>query len=299
MTSFLLDLAQSSDAPRTVIVMDENGIENPRQYEIRPRRLLYLLGGAAGLLALLLLALVLLTPIRRVFLGPDPEVLRETARMNAIRAAALEDSLALQDEFLAQLRTAIIGDEPTTDSAAPAPDAPVPAAAETAPEIATGPPSDDWADHEQPAIPFGRLVADRRAVTSHAVEAYLASLQFPVLVPVEGFWARGFDASRGHYGLDIAVEEGTPIRSIGDGYVVFADWTNDGGYVVAVQHADGYLSAYKHNSRLLKRVGDRVRSREAVALSGNTGEITTGPHLHVELWRNGLAQDPRLYFVGP
>ena len=110
--------------------------------------------------------------------------------------------------------------------------------------------------------------------------------------------ARGFDAPRGHYGLDIAVAEGTPIRSIGDGYVVFADWTNDGGYVVAVQHADGYLSVYKHNSRLLKRVGDRVRSREAVALSGNTGEITTGPHLHVELWRNGLAQDPRLYFVG-
>lgn len=299
MTSFLLDLAQSSDAPRTVIVMDENGIENPRQYEIRPRRLLYLLGGAAGLLALLLLALVLLTPIRRVFLGPDPEVLRETARMNAIRAAALEDSLALQDEFLTQLRTAIIGDEAPPDTAAPAPDSAAPPVREVAPELTTAPPSDDWADHEQPALSFGRLVADRRAVTSHAVEAYLASLQFPVLVPVEGFWARGFDASRGHYGLDIAVEEGTPIRSIGDGYVVFADWTNDGGYVVAVQHADGYLSAYKHNSRLLKRVGDRVRSREAVALSGNTGEITTGPHLHVELWRNGLAQDPRLYFVGP
>lgn len=298
MTTFLLDLLQGPDAPRTVIVMDESGIENPRQYEVRPRRLLYLLGGSAGLLALLLLALVLLTPARRLFLGPDPEVLRETARVNAIRAAALEDSLALQDEFLAQLRTAIIGDEATTDTTAPAPEATSEPVREVAPELTTAPPSEDWADHEQPALSFGRLVAERRAITSEAVEAYLASLQFPVLVPVEGFWARGFDASRGHYGLDIAVEEGTPIRSIGDGYVVFADWTNDGGYVVAVQHADGYLSAYKHNSRLLKRIGDRVRSREAVALSGNTGEITTGPHLHVELWRNGLAQDPRLYFAG-
>ena len=298
MTSFLLDLARGPDAPRTVIVMDEEGIENPRQYEIRPRRLLYLMAGASGLLALCLLALVLLTPIRRVFLGPDPEILRESVRMNALRAEALEDSLALQDEYLARLRTAIIGEEDVEEEDGDEMDS----VAVPVPEIAPVPPaeprSDDWADHEQPALSFSRLVADRRAVTSQAVEAYLASLQFPVLVPVEGFLARGFDASRGHYGLDIAVEEGTPIRSIGDGYVVFADWTNDGGYVVAVQHADGYLSAYKHNSRLLKRIGDRVRSREAVALSGNTGEITTGPHLHVELWRNGLAQDPRLYFVG-
>lgn len=298
MTPFLRDLFREPDAPRTVIVMDEGGIENPRQYEVRPRRLLYLVAGAAGLVALVLVALVLLSPLRRVFLGPDPEALRETARVNALRAAALEDSLALQDEFLAQLRTAIIGDEAPADTSAPAADSVAAPVREVPPELTTAPPSEDWADHEQPALPFGRLVADRENVSSEAVEAYLASLQFPVLVPVEGFLARGFDASRGHYGLDIAVAEGTPIRSIGDGYVVFADWTNDGGYVVAVQHADGYLSVYKHNSRLLKRVGDRVRSREAVALSGNTGEITTGPHLHVELWRNGLAQDPRLYFVG-
>ena len=103
----------------------------------------------------------------------------------------------------------------------------------------------------------------------------------------------------GHFGVDIAVDEGSPIRAVGDGYVVFADWTHEGGYVVAVQHADGYLSVYKHNARLLNRVGDRVRSRETVAISGNSGEITTGPHLHFELWRNGLAQDPRTFFVTP
>lgn len=298
MTSFLLDLLQGPDAPRTVIVMDEGGIEDPRQFVIRPRRILYLMAGASGLLALLLVALVLLTPIRRVFLGPDPEVLRETVRLNTLRAAALEDSLALQDEYLAQLRTAIVGEESTVEedgSEADSVAAPVP---EVAPAPPAKPRSDDWADHEQPALPMGRLVADRRGMVSAAAEAYLASLQFPTLPPVDGFFARGYDAALGHYAVDLAVEEGTPVRSIGDGYVVAADWTNDGGYVVAVQHADGYLSVYKHNSRLLKRVGDRVRSREAVALSGNTGEITTGPHLHFELWRNGLAQDPRLYLIG-
>ena len=68
--------------------------------------------------------------------------------------------------------------------------------------------------------------------------------------------------------------------------------------MIGVQHADGYVSFYKHNERLLKRVGDRVRERDAVATSGNTGEITTGPHLHFELWRNGLAQDPRYFLIG-
>ena len=298
MTSFLLDLAKSADELRTVIVVDESGVEQPRQYQIRPRRILYVVAAAASTLAVLLLALILLTPIRTLILGPDPEELRETVRLNTIRAAALEDSLALQDEYLARLRSAIVGEpegeevEERSDTSAMLDDQPPM-------EIPTEPRSDDWADHEQPALSLGRLAANRRAVPSgRAAEAYLASLQFPSLPPVEGFFARGFDAARGHYGIDEAVQEGTPVRAIGDGYVVFADWTNDGGYVIAVQHADGYLSVYKHNSRLLKRIGDRVRSREAVALSGNTGEITTGPHLHFELWRNGLAQDPRLYLIG-
>ena len=79
---------------------------------------------------------------------------------------------------------------------------------------------------------------------------------------------------------------------MGDGYVIFADWTHEGGHVIVVQHANGYVSVYKHNQRLLKRVGDRVRDREAIALSGNTGEITTGPHLHFEVLINKRFVDP-------
>ena len=81
------------------------------------------------------------------------------------------------------------------------------------------------------------------------------------------------------------------------GYVILSDWTHEGGYAIAVQHSDGYVTVYKHAKQLLKRIGDRVRNREAIAISGNSGEITTGPHLHLEIWHNGLAQDPRYYFV--
>ena len=80
--------------------------------------------------------------------------------------------------------------------------------------------------------------------------------------------------------------------------MVWADWTQDGGHTIAVQHADGYISIYKHNSRLLKRRGDRVTALEPIAVSGNTGAISTGPHLHFELWRNGLAQGPSAFISG-
>src|SRR5690606_9593669 len=155
-------------------------------------------------------------------------------------------------------------------------------------------------DHQQPALAYERLDAgelDPFKLTGTSGRN-LPSVALPALPPVEGFVTRGFDARSGHYAIDIAVEEGTTVRSIGDGYVVFADWTYEGGFALAVQHADGFVTVYKHNERLLKRLGDHVRARDAIAISGNTGEISTGPHLHFELWHNGLAQNPADYLVG-
>jgi murein DD-endopeptidase MepM/ murein hydrolase activator NlpD len=129
--------------------------------------------------------------------------------------------------------------------------------------------------------------------------AYLAGLRLPALPPLTGVVSRAYDAGAGHFGLDIVARTGSTVRAVGDGFVVAADWTHTGGYTIAVQHPNGYLSIYAHNQRLLKRIGDRVRSQEALALSGNTGTITSGPHLHFELWRDGLAQDPRAFLLLP
>jgi murein DD-endopeptidase MepM/ murein hydrolase activator NlpD len=127
----------------------------------------------------------------------------------------------------------------------------------------------------------------------------MPSLSLPVESPVTtGFPTRSFDASDEHFGVDIAVSEGTYVRAVGEGYVILSDWTQGGGYTIAVQHSDGYLSVYKHNKRLLKQTGDHVQAQEALAVSGSSGEMTTGPHLHFELWQNGLAQDPRPYVTG-
>ncbi len=299
MWSFLTALIRRTDGPCTIIVMDDDYREQ-HQYRVHPQHLLMVLGGAALAVAFLLMSLLVFTPLRNLIPGYTTTELHSEARLAAVRVAALQDSLTTQQQYMAELRQLLTGWIDTTQVAPEIQADEALSVPGDQAEVAAEPPSKDWADHEQPALPIARMPVDEKAPfrVISAGTHYLASLQLPALQPVGGFLTRGFDARTGHYAVDIAVEEGTMVRAIGDGYVIFADWTQKGGYAVVVQHADGYLSIYNHNQRLLKRVGDRVRSREAVAASGNSGEFTTGPHLHFELWNNGLAQDPRSYLAG-
>ncbi len=107
-----------------------------------------------------------------------------------------------------------------------------------------------------------------------------------------------FDPSKEHYAVDIAAPKGTAVKSIADGTVLFSEWTSETGYVMIIEHQNGYTSVYKHNGSLIKSQGQTVKAGEVVATVGNTGEFTTGPHLHFELWRNGAALDPEkhIYF---
>lgn len=299
MFSFLSEFTRDVDSPSTFIVMDAEGLEQPRHYKVIPRHFLYAAGGAVVGLALLLLIFIMLTPIKEFIPGYGTAAMRQNARLNSLRVAALQDSLRAQEQYMTQLRQLMLGQIDSTlavGTAAPDPTLNV----EPFEQPMRGEPPPNWADHQQPAIPVERLDAtDRTPFRLVSVAGKrLPSVLLPALPPVDGFVTRNFDARTGHYAVDIAVDIGTVVRSIGDGYVIMADWTYEGGYALAVQHSDGYISIYKHNQRLLKRVGDRVQARDAIAVSGNSGEISTGPHLHFELWHNGLAQDPTEYIIG-
>ena len=296
MLQFLRDLFSRPGASRTVILLEPDTMSAPRQYDVRPGLSLYAVGIGIVLAAVLVVAAILLTPFRGLIYGPAPEQLRGVAEANAARAEALEDSLAVQQEQIAQLRTLITGgdvfyDSPPDSSGRPETPADRPTAA------SSSAPAREVLPAASPTLPLRSLATRVTGADADRAEAYLSGLRLPSLPPLSGTLSRGFDAAAGHLAIDIAAAEGTPVRSVGDGYVTFADWTQAGGYTIAVQHAGGYLSIYKHNARLLKRAGERVRSREVVALSGNTGEITSGPHLHFELWRDGLAQDPASFLI--
>ncbi len=111
--------------------------------------------------------------------------------------------------------------------------------------------------------------------------------------PSNGYISRGFSPDNGHMGIDIVVKIGTPVYASSGGYVIFADYTVRDGYMMILAHSDGYITVYKHCSVLMKKTRDFVFEGELIALSGNTGEITTGPHLHFEIWKDGKPINPQ------
>jgi murein DD-endopeptidase MepM/ murein hydrolase activator NlpD len=119
-----------------------------------------------------------------------------------------------------------------------------------------------------------------------------AGVKYLLYPPALGIVSSPFDPKTKHFAVDIALEKNSPIMAVAAGTVIFSEWTADTGYVIIVKHEYGLLSAYKHNASLEKSQGDLVSAGEVIARAGNTGELTTGWHLHFELWINGYPVDP-------
>ena len=115
--------------------------------------------------------------------------------------------------------------------------------------------------------------------------------------PIKGVVTQAFNAREKHFGVDVVAQENEAIKAALDGTVAFASWTSETGYVIAILHDNNLFSIYKHNSVLLKKEGAKVSAGEAIAIIGNSGELSSGPHLHFELWHNNKAIDPQQYIV--
>lgn len=113
--------------------------------------------------------------------------------------------------------------------------------------------------------------------------------------PVTGTISQDFDSNTKHFAIDIVAKTGTPVKAVADGTVIFSEWTTGTGYVIIIKHENNFVSVYKHNGMLLKEQGDLVKSGEVIASIGSTGELTTGPHLHFELWSGGYPVNPTTF----
>jgi len=120
-------------------------------------------------------------------------------------------------------------------------------------------------------------------------------INFTFFAPVKGAISSGYNPKENHYAIDLNATLNTPIKSCLKGTVIYSGWTTETGYTTIVQHPSSLLSVYKHNSALLKKQGDYVLAGEAIAIIGNSGSETTGPHLHFELWYQGRPVDPQDY----
>lgn len=174
-------------------------------------------------------------------------------------------------------------------------------------KIMRGDVTTDEIQQSQAAIPTSRADAEKLNVTDSVFKAEFESgsdflltgdirndelRQLYFFSPITGYISEPFNAQTEHYGIDVVSKKDEPVKCIADGTVVMASWTQSEGNVIAIQHRENLISIYKHNSTLTKEVGDFITAGEIVAIIGNTGELTSGPHLHFELWYNGSAVNP-------
>ena len=131
------------------------------------------------------------------------------------------------------------------------------------------------------------------SVSEKTTKIGLENLLF--FTPIKGVVTSGFNRKTEHFGTDIVAKESEPVKCVYDGVIIISNWTSETGYVIGVQHKNSVFSLYKHNSKLFKKVGDRVKSGDAIAIIGNSGELSSGPHLHFELWHQGNPLDPEDY----
>lgn len=125
------------------------------------------------------------------------------------------------------------------------------------------------------------------------LDGYGGELQeFFLFSPLSGIVLSPYNVKSEHYGVDVVSKKNEPVKCVADGTVIFSDWTQESGYVISVQHKGNLISVYKHNSALLKKVGNFVNAGDIISIIGNTGELTSGPHLHFELWYNGNPVNP-------
>ncbi len=123
-------------------------------------------------------------------------------------------------------------------------------------------------------------------------ESATTATDFVLFPPVSGTISEHYNLEEKHYAVDIVVSKDTPIKATADGIVIFAEWAASTGYVIILEHSYGLISVYKHNAELNKSQGELVKAGEVIATAGNTGELSTGPHLHFELWNDGYPINP-------
>lgn len=264
-----------------------------RQVRVTPWQLLLLSGGSVIIIVITVLLILVYTPIGLLVPIPNPELenrySKELLSLNERMNVLLRELVVLR-EYNLKLRNALGEKVVMSDSG-------LVATGTLRQPVGNETKREDLQRSRPLVVLPGVSKAPSNMVVAQEIGDRRQVVVFPAIFPTEGYVTRGFDVERRHYGLDIAGKMGTPVNAAADGNVVFAGWTNEDGYVVIISHSGGYLTFYKHNQSLLKSAGVFVRRGEPIALLGNSGETSSGPHVHFEIWKDGTAVDPSQYFL--
>ena len=238
---------------------------------------------AVTVIFLITAVIIAFTPLKNYLPGYMNKEVREQVVTNALRADSLQWLMERQRMYIMNIQDIVSGS--------------VKADSVHSIDSLTIVRSEELMERTQAEDEFRKLYeeSERYNLTSLDNAQAITGLMF--VRPTRGMLTSMFDANKKHFGVDVAASPNESVLATLDGTVVLATYTADTGYLIQVQHAQNLVSGYKHCGILLKQVGDVVKAGEAIALVGNTGEKTTGPHLHFEIWNRGRALDPTKYIV--
>lgn len=265
-----------------IAVIDDESHRNLFAFHGTKWKILATLAVSLLLFAFCIAALVMYTPIRRVIPGYPSAQTRHLAAENARKVDSLEREMWIWSLQFSNLQRILSGEEPLKMDSLMQDRS---ALSESA-----------YSDLYQYEDSLLRDKIDRveRFNLSENRNRDLGLEALVLFPPVKGVVSSAYEEARHPY-IDLAVEENSVVSSVLDGTVVFAGWQDETGYTMYIQHRDDLISVYKHNAKLLRQAGDKVTAGMPVAMSGNTGHLTTGPHLHFELWYRGMPIDPIKY----
>jgi len=287
-------MKQLRDKYRLVIMNDET-FEEVTSLKLSPLSVYIFLSSLVVGTAILMTLLIVYTPLKRYIPGygdirRDAEIAELTTKV-----ADLEDEVKAQRAYSDNFRKILVGDiseftkEAVQKKGQPA------VAADTASKTVVGRIGED--DQLRAAVASGTFSGNEPAPAGIST---LLSREQPLeqqffMPPVSGEVISVFDLQKKHYGLDVAAPKNTAVKAAADGVVISAGYTVETGYSIAIQHPNNVVTMYKHNSVLLKEAGSIIKAGEAIAIIGNSGENTSGPHLHFELWHKGRPVNPSDY----
>ena len=262
-----------------LVVLNEDTFEERFAIKLTRLNVFFLSSLAAIILVILTTLLIVFTPLREYIPGYSSTALQKQALDLDSKTDSLLKSINMNDAYINSLKSVLRGE--------------VSAVVINKDSIFKAAQADTDVLELNPSKADSLLREKVRNEDKYNLfESATSVKDFVFFPPVNGSISSGFEPNEKHFAVDIVVPTNTPVKATSDGRVLFASWTSDAGYVIIIDHGDELVSVYKHNSSLTKSQGDFVRSREVIAISGASGELSTGPHLHFELWSNGTPLNP-------
>ncbi|HKC66626.1 MAG TPA: M23 family metallopeptidase [Bacteroidia bacterium] len=268
-----------------LVILNDESFEERFSLRLTPGGILIMVSAITIFMSILVTSLVAFTPLREYIPGYGDISDRKALIALSLKADSVEELIKAKNEYIENLQNVLSGNV-TSDTIKPEKPS-----EKNAQHITIKPSRTDSVLRQEIEQEDKFSLTLSNSSNPSGISGYF------FFSPVKGMVTHSFNMAEGHFGVDVVAKENEFVKAALDGTVVYAGWTASDGYVIQLQHSNNLMSIYKHNSDITKNIGDHVKAGEPIAIIGNTGETSSGIHLHFELWYNGTPINPQDYVL--